>query len=411
MSSSQIASEAPHYNAVWGAFQPSLWTQYHGSGPLILSRYEIPFEDEALISGHNLAYFQQNHPDWILYGCQSNGTPTSDVAWSGSGFANDTPLNIHNPDVVSYEVNQLIAYMKANGYNALAVDQMVFENFLESPNPILGEGSPQAGSYGCGIYPSGPANGNFQRVYGSASGGDLDQRDPTFIQDELNWLQTAKTALSQNGMYLLVNHPPDGSSPDSNEQTMLNTVDGVVIENGFTNYGEYTSSGAPADFTTTLDWAQTVQSQYKKAVFLTYYFCQASCSNSASSLSGAQVDYALATYALANLGGADAYIVPDGVDSYSYRDEYANDNYGAACGGGITQNGSVYMEQFAHGLAIVNTGYSSQSVTLPSGISYFDIEQRATITNPMNVGATDGWMLLTNGNGCGSSTGSITRRR
>jgi len=411
LSSSQIGSEAPYYNTVWAAFEPGTWTSDHGSGtPMILSLYSTPFEDMNLVSGNTLAYFQQNHPSWLLYGCAKDGTPTTDLAWSGTGFS-DVPLNIDNPDVRNFEVTELVNYMASHGYNALAVDQVVFENFLLSPNPILENGKePVSGSYGCGTYATYPPNNNFTRVFGSASGGELyNTNDQTFNNDIIQWLAAAKTALNANGFHLLVNHPPSGSAPNTLEQQMLQYADGEVVENGFTNYGAYITSGLPGLFTQTLSYAQTLQSQYKKAVFLTYYY-GGSSSAGASSLSGAQVDWALATYALANLGGADAYIVPEGVDEYSYRGEYANDNYGAACGS-MTQSGSVYMQQFQHGLAIVNAGYSTQSVTLPAGISYTDIENRAAINSPMQVGSADGWMLLTSGNGCGSSSSSVIRHR
>ncbi|HTX03212.1 MAG TPA: hypothetical protein VMD07_05985, partial [Candidatus Acidoferrales bacterium] len=360
-SASQIQSEAPYYNAVWASFEPSTWTQYHPG--MILSRYEVPFEDEYLISGHDLAWFQQNEPSWVLYGCTSNGTPTSDVAWSGTHFQNDVPLNIDNPDVVSYEVNQLVSYMLANGYNALAVDQVVFENFLLSPNPEVGEGNPVSGSYGCGIYPQGPQNGNFQRIYGTASGGELyNSNDTTFNDDIINWLAAAHTALSQYNLKLLVNHPIGTSSPTSLEQQMLQYVDGVVVENGYTNYGEYATSGLPGAFVNTHSWLEDVQTMSPaKAVFIAYYYCESNCSTNASALTASQVDWALSTYALSNAGGADAYIVPYGVDDYSYRSEYASDNYGAACGS-MTQSGDVYTQQFQNGMAIVNASYSSASV-------------------------------------------------
>ena len=410
MTAAQIQSEAPHYDAVWGAFQPAVWHQYAGHA-MILSRYEVPFEDEYLITGHNVQWFQQNHPDWILYGCQSNGTPTSDYAWSGTGaaFGSDVPLNIHNSAVVTYEVNSLAQYMIANGYNAIAVDQMTFENFLLSPNPNLEGTGPNAGWYGCGYYPNGPANGNFQRVYGSASGGDLYAADQTFIQDEINWVQMAKqifsTDYSSYNLKILVNHPPLASTPTSQEQQLLSYVDGTVDENGFTNYGKYTSSGLPSLFTNTLAYTQYLQSTLHKAVFITYYFCAAGngspCPTSAANLSGPQADWALATYAIANMGGADAYIVPNGVDSYSYRPEFAQ-TYGTPCGNYTEVGSNVYERRFENGLAIVNASYSPQSVTLPNH-TYTDIEGRSVggAGSTLNLQGSDGYMLLTTGgNGC-----------
>jgi len=50
-------------------------------------------------------------------------------------------------------------------------------------------------------------------------------------------------------------------------------------------------------------------------------------------------------------------------------------------------------------LVIVNTGGSTVNVALPKGASnYTDIEGRP-VANPLPVGSSDGWVLLTN-SGC-----------
>ena len=47
-------------------------------------------------------------------------------------------------------------YVLANGYNAVALDNIVFENFLTSPNQELEGRRSNAGWYACGIYTQGP---------------------------------------------------------------------------------------------------------------------------------------------------------------------------------------------------------------------------------------------------------------
>ena len=428
MSTTNIQTESAHYDAVWGAFEPSTWIGAPNREPgQILSRYEIPFEDEYLISGCNLSCWQAQHPDWILYACDGNGNPTQDLPWTGSGFPNDVPLDIHNQNVVNYQVNQLIAYMQANGYTALAVDQVVFENYLQAPNPYVGAPQPCASSsckpqshwYACGSYSG--TGGAFVYRYGGPGVSDYDNtNDTTFNNDVLNWLSTAHTALAAAGLKLLVNHPVFDSSPNTLESQMLQYVDGIVVENGFTKYGLYAYTGLPGLFTQTLSWMQYAQAN-NKAVFITDYYCQdghvptdangdpgAACSYDPSSLSSAQVDWALSTYAIANNGGADVYISPANIDNYSWRPEYAA-TYGAPCGA-ATQNGNVYTRQFQNGLAIVNAGYTQQSVTLPAGNTYSDIEGRGTFSGSMALGTPDGYMLLLqSGSGCGASSSSIHR--
>lgn len=389
MTTSQIQSEAPYTDSVWGAFQPATWNSAHPG--MILSRYYLPNEDAKLISGHDLTWFQNNHPDWILYACDGSGNPTHDLAYAGTGFG-DVPLDIHNPDVVQYQLGTIKNYLQANGYNTLAVDNIVFLNYLEGPNPEFGEGSPKTSSpawYGCGVW-----QGNtFVRRYGSAGSSDFDVKDPAFAADIINWLAQARAYLGSS-YKIIVNHPPFDSSPDSNESQMLQYVDGMVDENGYTHYGTLLTGG---NFANTLSWVQLLQQQHKAAL-ITDYFCTGStCPSDPSSLTPQQVDWALASYALGNDGGEDVYISPHGGSVYFYRPEY-NTRYGAACGSYTQVSSYVYVRKFQGALVIVNATGSSYSYTLPSGHQYHDVEGRA-VNNPLTLGAPDAYVLLTS-NGC-----------
>lgn len=405
LSDSQIRTEASHYDSVWASFKPGAWNASHPG--MIVSRYTIPNEDNALISRRDLAWWQKHHPDWVLYACDAKGNPTRELPWSGVGFA-DVPLDIHNPAVVGYQAHQLGNYLKANGYNTLAVDNFTFANYMPAPNPVLGQGKPQTGWYACGVY----ADGRFVRRYGSTGSSDFGAPDPVWIADLLNWIATtrkifdADQQLARHHLKILVNHPILGGTPNSDERQMLRSIDGVVVENGFTKYGQYISPRSrllPTLFTQSLSWMQAAQSSHV-AVFVTDYFCKggvtssgAPCSYDPSTLSASQVDWALATYAITNNGGADVYIAPQGGDNYSYRAEYAR-TYGAPCGS-IEQTGAIYARRFQGGMAIVNASYTTQTVALPLHHTYTDIEGRA-LSNPLTVNGADGYMLLTSTDGC-----------
>ena len=121
------------------------------------------------------------------------------------------------------------------------------------------------------------------------------------------------------------------------------------------------------------------------------------CSYDPSTLSASQVDWALATYAIANNGGADVYIAPQGGDNYSYRPEYAR-GYGAPCGN-VERAGAVYSRRFQRGMAIVNASYTRRTINLPPNHTYTDIEGRR-VSNPLSVDGADGYMLLTTVNSC-----------
>ncbi|MGH7684592.1 MAG: hypothetical protein ACREMT_09630, partial [Vulcanimicrobiaceae bacterium] len=269
---------------------------------------------------------------------------------------------------------------------------------------------PISGYYSCGYYSSGAQNpSSFVRVYGSAGSSDYGQADQTFINDEIGWVQTAYSTMHGAGIKVMINHPPVAATPSGNELTLLQSVDGVVDENGFSLYGQYgPDSHNPGDFSNSLSWVQAVQNM-GKAVFLTdYYNCQyvpANCSaTSASQLSNLEVDWAASTYAIANNGGLGLFVAPQGVGEYSFRPELTTRPYGAPCGS-ATQTNGLYVRKFANGLAIVNASTSSQNYTLPNH-AYTDVEQNAhNVPGPggiLSLGAADGAVLLvTDGsNGC-----------
>jgi hypothetical protein len=415
LTTQQIQTEAPYYDAVWASFPPNTQTWNTSHPGMILSAYVIPFEDMYLMSNHNLQWWQTNHPSWIMYACDSSGNPTTYNPWSTSGFPNDVPLNIHNSAVVNYELTQVIVpYLQQNGFNAIAIDQVTFENFLQAPNPELGQPNPPSPYngqyYDCGYYAQGVQNpSSFVPVYGGPGQDDWAKADGTFIQDELNWVQTAKNTLAQYNIKVLINHPPVSTTPSGNEATLLNSVDGVVDENGFTDYGQYAGE-EPTQFADTLSWVQYVQQQMHKAVFLAdYFFTQGSTSEtSATQLADAQADWALSTYAIANNGGLGMFVAPQGVGEYSYRPEFS-DTYGAACGA-YTQTGSLYTRAFQNGFAVVNASSNAANAPLPSGNIYTDIETGQSVSGSITLApATGSMLLLSSGTGCPASGSSTLR--
>lgn len=388
----EVEQMAPHYDSVWGAFSPGAWNATHPG--MIVSRYVLPNEDVKLISGHDLAWFQQNHPDWILYACTSNGTPTRNLAGTGTAFG-DIPLDIHNPAVVQYQLGLIVPNMVSQGYNTIAVDNVTFKNYLYDST------APTSQGYGCGVY-QGPNYTNFVYRYGGPGVADRNVVDQKFTDDLLTWLATARNYLNTNysgyHFHIIVNHPFDGSTPDANELQMFSYIDGLLYEPGFTHYGTLYTGGA---FQLTLNWMQYIQGR-NLAIFLSDYFCQSTsanpCSTNQFSLTARQMDWGLASYALGNNGGADVYISPAGGALDTYRGE-EGDRYGAPCGAYTQTNGFLYTRKFAGGFAVVNANPSgSQVVQLPNH-TYKDIEGRA-ISNPLTVNATDAYMLLTTANGC-----------
>ena len=386
MSASEISSDASRYDLVWASFDPQPWRAANPQA--LVSRYYIIEEDNTLTSGYNLQWWQQNHPDWILYACTSNGTPTHDYAYSpGDGFT-DVPLNFHNPSVVQYQVASLMNYMQANGYNAMALDQVIFNDFMVGGNPELGQ-TENTSEYACGTWND---DGTFNTVYTSPS-------DPTWTQDVLNWVSAAKTAAAAAGDVVIVNHPAI-STVNSNEQALMHLVDGEVEEPGFSDYGNYQTQ--PSYFLSMYKYMEWVQEQGIAFVDIDRYTLGGETSPTSD-----QVEYSIGTYMMGNEGNADLYIDANNGSGYGYGSEQYHPEYATQLGspcGAMTEdpvNAQIYYRRFQNGMVVVNSGGSgTENATLPTGHTYTDIEGR-TVTNPLPVNAYDAWVLTTGGgNGC-----------
>jgi putative glycosyl hydrolase-like family 15 (GHL15) protein len=383
MTPDQIAADAPVYDAVWGASQPQTWLSKHPR--MLVSRYFIPQEDRSVLSGHDLKWWQANHPDWILYACDASGKPTHDFAyWSGVDRA-DVPLDFHNPDVIDYQVRQLNgASAIANGHNALAIDQIIFVDAMVGGNPNFGQ-TVKPGEYACGIW----KNGQFVRRYSGV-------RDPAWTADMVAFVKaahqivTTDATLAPYHLKIVINHPL-GSVSDSSEQALFANVDGVLDENGYSHGGTYTSAAYANLFRSTTDYLRYAQGR-GLAVYVIDQF-------GASDISAQQREYAVAAYFMANEGRAYMYMSPaTGGAEHNYPEYSAK--LGTPC---ETYHGGpyIYYRRFSNGLVVLNSGSlpaASESATLPSGHSYTDIDGRS-VSNPLHVASNDGYILLTS-NGC-----------
>jgi hypothetical protein len=390
MSSSQITAEAPYEDAVWGTFSPSYWNAGHPG--MIVSRYLMPFDDDYAVSGHDLNWWQQNHPDWILYACDQNNNPTHYVA-RDDGFPN-VLLDIHNPQVIQYQISGEVGpYMVANGYNALAADNITFKNYTGGPNALLGQSVSgetygSDGWYGCGIW----QGTTFVRRYSMG----WDQPDPAFISDLVNWVQTVRSILNTDPylstyhLHLMVNHPI-GSLSDPNEQAVISNVDTMEYEASFSNWDRYN-----ANFPEIIQYMQYTQAHHV-AFFDINYFCQNNGTPCESSVTTSQLEFAMAAHQLGNEGGAGLFIAPGGGSSYSYYSQYQT-HLGTPCSEYATVGTDVYLRRFSGGLVVVNNSTAAQSVSLPNH-TYADIDGRA-ISNPLTVNGQDGYVMTTTQNGC-----------
>lgn len=396
MTTAQITADASRYDMVWGSFNPQPWRSANPAA--LVGRYYIPEEDNTLISGHNLAWWQANHPDWMLYACDSSGNPTTDYAYvPGVGFP-DVVLDIHNPNVINYQLRQsLLPYVVANGYNALSIDEIIFRDFLVGGNPKLGQ-TIKSGEYGCGIW----EGSTFVKRYTGPT-------DPQWTADILNWIQTARSILKTDTTYgpyklaLIVNHPI-GSITNTNEQTLLANIDVTMDETGFSDYGNYQNANLSHLFLTTVNYMRYAQ-QHAVGVMIIDKFA------SEVSVTPDQLEYSIGTYLMGALKGADLFVVGANGAGYGYGAEQWHPEYttplGSECAdmyGGASydaNNPQIYYRRYVRGLVVVNSGslpLTYETATLPNH-PYTDIEGRP-VTNPLKVNSNDAWVMTTAQNGC-----------
>lgn len=387
-------SVAHNMSAIWGAgtgdagANPRTWLS--GNPHLAAMQYMVQPTDPYAISHHDLAWWQANHPDWIVYDCDQYNNPTRTVAYQ-PGLPQDVPLDIHNPSVVDYQIETAAAFAIAHGANAIGADQTLFFDY---------DGGQKPGWFGCGVY---SLNGTFIRRWGAAKGG-FPNYDPQWNHDVAAWVAGARSILTTNPLLapyhlkLFVNHPA-GSIANPDEQTIVANADGVVDETGFIDYGNY--AGQPSLFTSTLAYMEFVQAQGKQFLDIAKFSGTLAGGSSNFGLSSAQLSYAIATYLIGNQGRASLFITPGpyGVVVAFPQVAAVNARLGTACGAyGTVANGSAYERKFTGGTVIVNPGIAT--IVLPLSHAYTNLMGGSVSSGTLSVGPAQADVLFTTSNGC-----------
>lgn len=329
------ASIGQYYDFVWGA-SPNKVADFRSSNPnVFLSFYISFFRDSGTFSDqtatHDLSYWQQVHPDWILYQCDRK-TPAYE-----DGLSN-VPFDFTDPAVISWEMQTYAQPASENGYDALAADNVNMENLIGA----------------CGYY----KNGQWvQRYSGQVS-------DPQWRSDVVTWITLMQKALRslKHPLALIPNLGVGSlSQNDPQLQQVLSHVDGVLDERGFTDYGQGYLTGSR--------WVQTIQfiesvQQAKKAYFV---------ENEFPTVEKNEIQWALASYLVCKEHTASIAITP--VQGYGTDLRY--NEYNAKIGSPVDpmrEDQHVYWRTYTHGLSVVNPSPdTTYTVTLPGGEHFVDL--------------------------------------
>ena len=226
---------ARYYDFVWGA-HPSNVQAFHSSNPNnLLSFYFSFFRDSGtfndLGASQSLAYWQQVHPDWILYQCDRH-TPAYEDG------LNNVPFNFTNPAFFDWQIQTYAQPASEHGFDAIAADNVNLQNVIGA----------------CGYY----KNGQWVQRYT----GEMD--DPQWRADVLTWLSEMQQALHRLAHPLiLIPNLGYGYTPSSDPhvQQVVSHLDGILDESGFTQYGHGYLTGDA--WVQAVNFIQNVQQQHK----------------------------------------------------------------------------------------------------------------------------------------------------
>ena len=209
-----IKAAATRFDFIWGSSVPGAWRNV--SSAVVPSLY-TPYAWDAGWGG-NLTWWQTNHPDWLLYKCDR----TTPAYWNM--IKANVPFDMSNRDAVQFHFDQ-IRRSFASGYKAVAADMFYLENTANA----------------CGVWRT-PTNSSanestapqWVQLFSGASSGD-----PQWGAAQIQWAQHFRSLLHAHDppLLLIPNYSLLGRSwNDTLLQQLLGAVDGILDEQGYSNY-------------------------------------------------------------------------------------------------------------------------------------------------------------------------------
>lgn len=350
---SNPAAVAPRFDYVAGASWYNV-AAFRSTNPNISLTYYVPFHrDNGTFTDYtalrSLATWKATHPHWILYKCD-RVTPAYEY-----GNPN-VPLDFSNPALVTWQVQNYALPASKSGYDGILADNLNLQNLFGA----------------CGTYDK---TGKWvQRYTGKAN-------DPQWLQDVITWVTGMQAALHNlpHPLALIPNLDPGKAlaPTDPRLQPVLDHIDGVLDEAGFTYYGTGDLTGNT--WLLKYQLGEYVQSQGKP-----FYSV-----NNFSSLNRANIQWALASYLMIKEHSCAVFI--------SKTQDYGNDawqqEYQAQIGtplNSMYQGQGVYWRDYSNGVSIVNSASRGTfTVNLNAAYQYVDLYGNPvgpTVTMPPHSG-------------------------
>ncbi len=348
------ATIASHYDFVWGADVDNV-SAFRSANPKMFITYYIPFNRDTgsftdQNATHDLGYWKSVHPDWILYKCDRVTPAYVD------GEPN-IPFDFTNPDVLSWQLQTYAQPASRSGYDGIDADNLNLENL-----------SGACGSYKNGVW--------VQRYTGQVD-------DQQWITDTITWLTRMQQALHSlpHPLALIPNLSLAPLTPDDPQvQHLLQHIDGVLDEGGFTKY----SQGYLTDekWVQHVKFIQAVQAMHKPFYIVNQF--------PPPSVTTDEIQWALSSYLMSKENLSAVFIS----SRQAYGGDTRYDEYNAPIGKPINEmylDQHVYWRDYSNGRVVVNpsaTDTYTVSMNVPSGhfVDLYGNHIGQTITLPPHSG-------------------------
>lgn len=340
-------------DVVWGARSPNPKRVY--------DQFYTPFERDGPYGRpvHTLAWWKQNHPDWIEYRCDRKS-----VAFEF--HEHDVPFDIANPAVLQYQRSSAVDRPLAAGYRGVDFDNLELGNY----------------SHRCGHYES----GNWVQQYTGA------YKDPQYTSDVLSWARLTYDYVHHYSATatMAINFSYSSAFNDRQNRELATMTDEVLDEGGFTNYG---SQGD--NVTTPRQWRQIVGFIRTVAANDGCYVENGEEPSLSKDITQSERLWVVANYLLIRDDCTYVWIsgfTKSGAQDYGRILLYPE--YKLAVGkptGSAQAAGAAWQRKYSGGLALVNP--SDRSVTIPLHGSYAD-ENGTHYSHSITLARTTGEILL-----------------
>jgi hypothetical protein len=351
-----LRSEIGVIDIVWGASAPAPKRIYNG--------FYTPFERDGPYGGpsdgHTLAWWKQNHPDWIEYRCNRKT-----VAWEYD--ERDVPFDIANPAVLAYQRTSAVDPALTAGYNGMDFDNLELGNYWHR----------------CGHYDS---SGEWVQQY---TGDANDQRYTQDVMASAHSTFAYIHAHSSTGT-MAINFSYDSNFSADENHALATQTDELLDEGGFTNFG---TKGE--NVTTPQEWKQIVGLIAAVQANKGCYVENGEEPGLSKDITQAERLWVVANYLLIRDDCTYVWIsgfTKSGAQDYGRILLYPEYKLaiGAPAGPAVSVNGA-WERAYSGGLALVNP--STSSVTVPLHGTYVN-ENGKHYSHSITLAATTGDILL-----------------